>query len=537
MNILSNRQKRGFTIVELVIVIVVMGILATLGIVGYGSIKANAKEKSVLSDSSIAETEVSRYGTKNNGDYTNAAWFSGGGTASAASFTPSEGTVIDVVTTATTYCIRAYNPQATTAKTLANAKTIESTSGACSSLPASDAAIIASGGTIPFTWKDIAQGATAACGIGSNGSVYCWGSNSTGAFGNGNTTSSNIPTAMTMSGTLAGKVPKSIIMGSSTACVLTTDNGTYCSGNNSSYGEFGLGTSVSSNVPVAAMSAGALSGKTIKDISFGTNHTCAIASDNLVYCWGFNGSGQLGNNSTTTTLTPTAVSTTGVLSGKTIKKVSAGNSFTCVVASDDMGYCWGSGTNNRLGRSSTSNSLVPIALTSTGMLSGKTLKDIAAGDLYGCALASDSQVYCWGSNASGQLGVNSSAIMGALTPGNVYTGGDLSGKTVKSLMAGQSHVCVIASDDKGYCWGGNTSQQVGSYASPTYAPTVLYSHTTSPLATITLKKIGTSKGSFSCALASDANTYCWGSNTNGQLGYGTTGSMSATARLVTVPTP
>ena len=142
-------------------------------------------------------------------------------------------------------------------------------------------------------------------------------------------------------------------------------------------------------------------------ISAGGSHTCAIAPDNDAYCWGSGSSGKLGNSSTTNSSVPVAVSTTGVLAGKTIKQISAGGSHTCVIASDNKAYCWGSGSSGQLGNSSTTNSSVPVAVSTTGVLAGKTIKQISVGNSYTCAIASDNKAYCWGYNHRLQLGDNS----------------------------------------------------------------------------------------------------------------------------------
>ncbi|OYW83945.1 hypothetical protein B7Z17_04860, partial [Candidatus Saccharibacteria bacterium 32-49-10] len=108
-------------------------------------------------------------------------------------------------------------------------------------------------------------------------------------------------------------------------------------------------------------------------IAAGANHTCAIASDNQAYCWGDNSVGQLGNNSTTDSLTPVAVSTSGVLSGKTILSLSAGGDHTCAIASDNQAYCWGSNSSGQIGDNAIANRLVPTAVNTAGALSGKTI--------------------------------------------------------------------------------------------------------------------------------------------------------------------
>ena len=139
------------------------------------------------------------------------------------------------------------------------------------------------------------------------------------------------------------------------------------------------------------------------------SRACAISLSNRAYCWGSGSSGQLGNNSTTNSSIPVAVNTTGVLAGKTIKQISAGSFHTCAIASDNKAYCWGSGTSGQLGNNLYTNSSIPVAVNTTGVLAGKTIKQISAGTSHTCAIASDDKAYCWGSGSFGALGNNSAA--------------------------------------------------------------------------------------------------------------------------------
>ena len=122
---------------------------------------------------------------------------------------------------------------------------------------------------------------------------------------------------------------------------------------------------------------------------------------------GGNSDGQLGNNSTTKSSVPVAVTTSGALSGKTIRQVAAGFSHACALASDNQAYCWGNNYDGELGNNATTNSSVPVPVTTSGILSGKAIRQAAAGYTHTCALASDNQAYCWGYNYFGQLGNNS----------------------------------------------------------------------------------------------------------------------------------
>ena len=144
-----------------------------------------------------------------------------------------------------------------------------------------------------------------------------------------------------------------------------------------------------------------------KQSSAGFYHSCAIVLNDKAYCWGSNNNGQLGNGSTTSSRVPVAVNMSGVLAGKTIKQISAGGDHSCVIASDDKLYCWGFNSNGELGNNSSVSSSVPVAVNTDGVLAGKVIKQMSAGFSNTCAVDSGYGIYCWGYNSNGQLGNNS----------------------------------------------------------------------------------------------------------------------------------
>jgi prepilin-type N-terminal cleavage/methylation domain-containing protein len=140
---LKHLKSRGFTIVELLIVIVIIGILATLGLISYNGVQQGARDKSILSDLDAVAGEVTRYGTAHQGTYGSAiAWYSPSGANANIKFTPTSGDIIDVVTSTTEYCIRGYNVKSNH-QSISNALTASSSSNACTMLFAS----VAAGGT------------------------------------------------------------------------------------------------------------------------------------------------------------------------------------------------------------------------------------------------------------------------------------------------------------------------------------------------------------------------------------------------------
>jgi len=134
-------RERGFTIIELLVVIVVIGILATVTVVAYNGVQQKARDTAVLSDADAVVSEATRYSVNNNGVYGSAlTWYSPNGVNTNINMTPSSGNIIDVVASDTAYCVRVYNPVSSQYKTLVTAIKKGSTATACATINASIAA-------------------------------------------------------------------------------------------------------------------------------------------------------------------------------------------------------------------------------------------------------------------------------------------------------------------------------------------------------------------------------------------------------------
>lgn len=311
---------------------------------------------------------------------------------------------------------------------------------------------------------NIAGGRNHMCAVNS-GLAACWGDNSSGQVGNNSaTTSFNTPQQV---GTFhAGLTPSQIAGGAQSSCAVA-DNLAYCWGDNSR-GQVGDNSTTLRRVPVAVLSSGGLLNKSITQVQVGGMFACAIANG-TAYCWGANDYGQLGNNTTSAgaTSAPVAVNVAGVLSGKTVTQIALGNEHACAIA-DGTAYCWGRNNYGQLGTGNTTNSSVPVAVSTSTGLSGKVITNILNGG-YGhtCAVA-DGQAYCWGRNNYGQLGDNTTTDKTSPTAVNVA--GVLSGKGVTQLIGGDLYTCSVA-NGRAYCWGDNSFGQLGINAStPTSTP-------------------------------------------------------------------
>jgi alpha-tubulin suppressor-like RCC1 family protein/type II secretory pathway pseudopilin PulG len=489
--------KPAFTIVELIIVIIIIVILAAITIVSYSNWRQYTVTAQLKSDLGNAYSAMENYRTFNNSYPTSVP----------STFTPSSGVTMGGGSAdgGSTYCISAVSSLFPSIY-----YHIDSLLGNQNPVPG-----ICAGG-----WKMIAGNNKISCAISMYNQSFCWGYNQDGEIGNSQPIDQSlVPMATDTTGVLNGKTITSITAGYWHVCAIASDNNAYCWGYNSD-GELGNNDSVDGIIthPVAVNTSGVLSGKTITAISAGQLHTCVIASDNNAYCWGANASGQLGNNSTTQSLVPVAVNTSGVLSGKTVKAIATGYNSTCVIASDNNAYCWGDNGTGELGNNSTTQSNVPVAVNTAGVLSGKTIKSIAINQYHTCAIASDNQAYCWGRGNSGELGNNASAESNV--PVAVNTSGVLSGKTVTAIAVGRYHSCAIASDSRAYCWGLAGSGQLGNNSTTSSLVPVAVD-TTNVLNGKTITGI-TAGLTHTCAISSDNQSYCWGDNSSGDLGNNST---------------
>ena len=267
-------------------------------------------------------------------------------------------------------------------------------------------------------------------------------------------------------------------------------------------------------MPLAVDTGGVLNGKSVTAISAGGGHTCAVA-DGRGYCWGRNDSGELGNNSSTDSTVPVPVATSGVLNGKTVTEITAGVGHTCAVA-DGRGYCWGRNDSGELGNNSSTDSTVPVPVATSGVLNGKTVTAISTGDYHSCAVA-DGRAYCWGANGYGELGDSGSTD--STVPVAVDTSGVLNGKTVTAISAGLQHTCAVA-DGRAYCWGANYYGLLGNN-SIDFSQIPVAVDTGGVLNGKTVTAISTGFYYHTCAVA-EGGAYCWGLNESGQLGNNST---------------
>jgi alpha-tubulin suppressor-like RCC1 family protein len=357
-------------------------------------------------------------------------------------------------------------------------------------------------------------GATNQLSIAMTGPAVAWGMGTSGQLGNGGSTNSPLPVAILNSGVLAGKTIVGVAGGSAHSYALTSEGLVYAWGNNS-YGELGNNGTASSPVPVMVYTNGALSGKKITAIASGENHALALSADGLLFTWGWNNNLQLGNGSTVSyTNVPVAVDMTGVLAGKTVVALGTGNMHNQVVTSDGQIFTWGYGQFGQLGNGATTNSGVPVAVDMNGVLSGKTVIAASGGWEHTVALTSDGLVYTWGAGENYQLG--NGATTNSSVPVAVATDGVLSGKTIVAIAAGEYHCLAVSSEGQVYSWGPNSNGELGNGTStPSSVPVAV-----STDGALSGKTVVSVRGTYdsSVALTDDGQVFSWGYNGNGELG-------------------
>ncbi len=383
----------------------------------------------------------------------------------------------------------------------------------------------------------ITAGPRHSCALGGDGAVWCWGRNRSGELGDG-TTDSRVEPEVVLDLPPVVEIRGGGATHGGHACARTSAGALYCWGHRG-YGQLGDGATVvrSTPMPVAGASGttiavgglhACLGGDAVhcwgnhhsgqigvgSDIAYATpqtpmdipdvvhvaaggDHTCVIDALGALWCWGSNGDGELGVDDTTNRSTPQRVGTDSDWIA-----VDAGGDSTCGIrGSGETGqvYCWGDNALGQLGIGTFSRrEEVP-----TPIFSGETFRAVSVGVDHACAITHDAHLHCWGLNRSGQLGLGTTALQRSPMPTGITD--------AVTVDAGDDHTCAVLQGGTVWCWGDNSRDKLGS-------TTVTTGRSLVPVETTVGDATAVALGDhFTCALVAGGMT-CWGEGTYGQLG-------------------
>ncbi len=335
-----------------------------------------------------------------------------------------------------------------------------------------------------LSFASVSLGGFHTCGVTTAGRAHCWGVNADGELADGTLTDKSAPSPVT-----GGLAFASVSAGYLHTCGVTTDGQAYCWGANSS-GQLGQASAPadrSAPTPVPG-------GLAFASLSAGYAHTCGVTRDAQAYCWGANGSGQLGDGTFTDRYAPTPVA-----GGLAFVSVSAGQAHTCGMTLAGQVYCWGRNLEGQLG-----DATAPADRSAPAPVSGElAFASLSAGEAHTCGVTTAGEVYCWGRNIHGQLGDGTLPDKAAPTPVAV-------GFTLAAVSAGHVHSCGVTAGAEADCWGVVLlSTGLTSWILPAPVP--------GGLAFASL----TAGAFYTCGVTTGGQAYCWGLNGYGQLGDGT----------------
>ncbi|KAM7412744.1 hypothetical protein PAMA_020224 [Pampus argenteus] len=197
-----------------------------------------------------------------------------------------------------------------------------------------------------------------------------------------------------------------------------------------------------------------LCGKKIVSLSYGTGpHVVVATSDGEVFAWGHNGYSQLGNGTTNHGLTPALVSTN--LLSKRVTEVACGSHHTIALTTDGEVYAWGYNNSGQVGSGSTANQPTPRRVSSC--LQNKVVINIACGQLCSMAVLDNGEIYGWGYNCNGQLGLGNNGNQ--QTPCRIAA---LQGINIVQVACGYAHTLALTDEGFVYAWGANSYGQLGT---------------------------------------------------------------------------
>ncbi|MCA0268032.1 MAG: hypothetical protein LCH53_02240 [Bacteroidetes bacterium] len=319
---------------------------------------------------------------------------------------------------------------------------------------------------LPGTPSALVAGAYHTCAMLAGGTVTCWGSNTDGQLGLGDTQArgdqpgemgANLPVVP------LGGTALALSAGAYHTCAVLLGGTVKCWGANR-YGQLGLGDTqargdqsgeMGANLPVVSL-AGAVAA-----LAAGGDHTCALLKTGAVQCWGYNGYGQLGYNDTQARGDQSGEMGVNLpqltFPGGAATLVAGADHACALVSSDGSVRCWGRADRGQTGQGTRTSTRVPTAVALP-----MTVQTLAAGGDRSCATLADASLRCWGANAFGELGLGTTADWGDESGemGANLPQADLAFSADDAVL-GMSHVCAHIQGGI-QCWGSGANGRLGT---------------------------------------------------------------------------
>lgn len=346
----------------------------------------------------------------------------------------------------------------------------------------------------------IAAGGDHSVALRSDGVLFAWGSNGSGELGDATTTNRSRPVQLTRITSVIG-----IAAGRSHTLALRSDGNAWSWGNDSQ-GQLGDDDKLATkNVPTQIKKITGLA-----SIAAGGFHSFAISRTGVLYAWGSNQVGQLGDGTTTQRNTPVPVT-----SLTSVEKVAGGLGHSMAIANNGSTYAWGDNSVGQLGDGTTSPRHAPT------LVPGMTgLTAIAAGLGHTVVCKPGNSVYAWGLNDSGQVG---NGVFGA----HSVAANVLNLSAIRQVAAGDNFALALKTDGTVSAWGDNSFGQLGDGSRTSrLAPVAI-----TGLTNVTSIAAG---ARHALALKTDGSVWGWGDNASGQLGDGSTTARLAPVRLTAI---
>lgn len=337
--------------------------------------------------------------------------------------------------------------------------------------------------------------------------LWTWGINSSGQLGDNTAVDKSSPVTTTAGG---GTNWRMVDCGLHVMAIKT--DGTLWTWGQGAYGVLGSGLTTSRSSPQTTT----LAGTDWSKVSAGDRFSAAIKTDGVMYTWGKNNRGQLGDGTTTNRSSPVSIFG-AVISNWT--QLACGYEHSLGIAATGLLYSWGSGAQGALGSGSTASRSSPVTVAG----GGTNWIAVSAGTSFSAALKSDGTMWTWGLNTSGQLGDNSTT---ARSSPQTVAGAGSGGTNWKSVALGDTHAAAIKLDGSLWTWGDNAQGQLGAGSTTNRS-----SPQTTAGAGLNWVKIHAGSSS-TASIKADGTLWTWGLNSSGELGIGTTTNRSSPGTVV-----